>query len=95
MIPDLNEKHTMNLNCIFHFDNCIKELSLKITYCLPIDPGIGEFHTLPTNHLNVCKPWDENAEVYKRTVKFIQRCTRQLEAQNFLRAGLDYQEMNK
>ncbi|XP_048746791.2 protein SERAC1-like [Ostrea edulis] len=38
------------------------------------DPGIGEFHPLSTTHLNVCKPWDRNSELYLLTVKFIKHC---------------------
>lgn len=35
------------------------------------DPGIGRFYGVKTNHLNVCKPWDKESEVYQETLKFI------------------------
>jgi hypothetical protein len=39
--------------------------------CGITDPGIGRFYEVKTNHLNVCKPWDKESEVYQETLRFI------------------------
>ncbi|XP_061189632.1 uncharacterized protein LOC133197554 [Saccostrea echinata] len=51
-----------------------KRIKLLIVPPESSDPGIGEFHPLSTTHLNVCKPWDQNSELYLLTVKFIKHC---------------------
>ncbi|KAL3863939.1 hypothetical protein ACJMK2_005660 [Sinanodonta woodiana] len=38
------------------------------------DPGVGEYHAIKANHLNICKPWDKESEIYNMTVKFIRKC---------------------
>lgn len=49
-------------------------LVLDFYFWLHTDPGFGEFHPLSTTHLNVCKPWDNNSELYLLTLKFIKHC---------------------
>uniref|UniRef100_UPI00358F4D30 protein SERAC1 isoform X12 n=1 Tax=Myxine glutinosa TaxID=7769 RepID=UPI00358F4D30 len=37
------------------------------------DPGVGEFETVPVDHLNVCKPEGRHSPIYQRTLELI--CT--------------------
>lgn len=38
------------------------------------DPGVGEFQTMPLNHINICKPSSRESVLYEQTLAFIQRC---------------------
>uniref|UniRef100_A0A8C4NIS0 Protein SERAC1 n=1 Tax=Eptatretus burgeri TaxID=7764 RepID=A0A8C4NIS0_EPTBU len=35
------------------------------------DPGVGEFETVPVDHLNVCKPEGRHSPIYQRTLELI------------------------
>lgn len=35
------------------------------------DPGLGEYHTLDVNHLDICKPADRQSLLYVILVRFI------------------------
>lgn len=59
------------------FSACISDkIDMTKLNCMAFfsDPGIGEFHPLSTTHLNVCKPWDHNSELYLLTMKFVKHC---------------------
>ncbi|KAK7102140.1 protein SERAC1-like [Littorina saxatilis] len=38
------------------------------------DPGVGEFCSLPRDHINICKPESRNSTVYERSLAFVHRC---------------------
>ena len=39
------------------------------------DPGFGKFHLMPElNHLDICKPCDQEDWLYRRTLAFMRRC---------------------
>ncbi|XP_063435769.1 protein SERAC1-like [Mytilus trossulus] len=59
------------------------------------DPGIGEFHAMKTSHLNICKPWDKDSELYTETLKFIRRCLLQGRIENILKAGMTFKDPDK
>lgn len=37
------------------------------------DPGVGEFCTLPLDHINICKPESRDSPVYQKSLAFIHR----------------------
>ncbi|XP_076103762.1 protein SERAC1-like [Mytilus galloprovincialis] len=59
------------------------------------DPGIGEFHAMKTSHLNICKPWDRDSELYTETLKFIRRCLLQGRIENILKAGMTFKDSDR
>lgn len=50
------------------------KLKLAIVPLESANPGIGDFFPIPSNHINICKPKDKEAEVYQRTLSFIRKC---------------------
>ncbi|VDI56079.1 Hypothetical predicted protein [Mytilus galloprovincialis] len=59
------------------------------------DPGIGEFHAMKTSHLNICKPWDRDSELYTETLKFIRRYLLQGRIENILKAGMTFKDSDR
>ncbi|XP_063963574.1 protein SERAC1-like [Lytechinus pictus] len=50
-------------------------LSVKTLVVPPLssNPGCGEFHEMPMDHQNICKPHSRNSLLYQLTLRFIQR----------------------
>ncbi|KAL5020877.1 hypothetical protein ScPMuIL_000032 [Solemya velum] len=67
----------------------IGSVKLKVFIVPPesSDPGVGEFHALWTNHLNICKPWDKDSDLYKLSLKFVRKCLRQSAMEKLLKVG--------
>ncbi|GFS39137.1 protein SERAC1 [Nephila pilipes] len=38
------------------------------------DPGMGEFYSLPLDHLSTCKPESRESKVYEKTIEFLNKC---------------------
>ncbi|KAL8613066.1 hypothetical protein ACOMHN_008835 [Nucella lapillus] len=38
------------------------------------NPGVGEFFSLPLNHINICKPDSRDSDLYQQTLSFVHRC---------------------
>ena len=82
--------------------NCLQKLSeddtsrqrVNIFMCVS-DPGIGEYHTMPMNHLNICKPKDQNSDLYILTQRFISKCLFQKHVDDVLSFGEFMSRNNK
>ncbi|XP_064600503.1 protein SERAC1-like [Liolophura sinensis] len=53
------------------------------------DPGVGEYHPIYTNHLNICKPLSRTSPIYQMTLSFIHRCVPETVVDNLLKASVN------
>jgi hypothetical protein len=37
------------------------------------DPGVGEFVTMPLDHINICKPDSRDSVLYQKSLAFIHK----------------------
>ncbi|KAL4232012.1 hypothetical protein ACF0H5_009590 [Mactra antiquata] len=73
---DLHQKYEFPVLSFGETEKTSIGLNMKTVFVPPSssDPGCGEFVTVPTDHIGICKPEDKQSYLYKQSLFFIRKC---------------------